>query len=411
MSETATTKKYYLDLGGLQKYDGLIKKYITDNDLVITGTLAVGDYKTIKALSDAIKALEDSDLVYDANYVHTDNNFTDTLKNKLDGIAEGAEVNVQSDWAETDENSDAFIKNKPTDLVRNSLTIAGVDLKDNITKDELLTALNVTEDADPNVIESISVNGVDATISNKKASVTIPEATTSASGVMSAADKTKLDGIDAGAEVNYISSVGDNLDVDSNGKLTVSIPEATVTGVNTTTVNGLKLELTDKKVTLVDDGLTTTLAGKTVTVEKATGTTDDQHVYVIKQGGEVVGTINHPKELVVTSGEVITAADNDATNNLEKGKKYLKLTIANQTAPVYIAVHDLVDLYTPGNGISINDTNVVSVKISNATKDAVTLSATANGLSATLDGWDDVKDTVDSLTRIDESDIEGLFSE
>ena len=318
---------------------------------------------------------------------------------------------MQSDWAETDENSDAFIKNKPTDLVRNSLTIAGVDLKDNITKDELLTALNVTEDADPNVIESISVNGVDATISNKKASVTIPEATTSASGVMSAADKTKLDGIDAGAEVNYISSVGDNLDVDSNGKLTVSIPEATVTGVNTTTVNGLKLELTDKKVTLVDDGLTTTLAGKTVTVEKATGTTDDQHVYVIKQGGEVVGTINHPKELVVTSGEVITAADNDATNNLEKGKKYLKLTIANQTAPVYIAVHDLVDLYTPGNGISINDTNVVSVKISNATKDAVTLSATANGLSATLDGWDDVKDTVDSLTRIDESDIEGLFSE
>ena len=35
----------------------------------------------------------DSNFAVDANYVHTDNNFTTTLKNKLDGIASGAEVN------------------------------------------------------------------------------------------------------------------------------------------------------------------------------------------------------------------------------------------------------------------------------------------------------------------------------
>ena len=35
-------------------------------------------------------------------------------KLKLDGIADGAEVNVQSDWDEVDINSDAFIQNKPT---------------------------------------------------------------------------------------------------------------------------------------------------------------------------------------------------------------------------------------------------------------------------------------------------------
>ena len=56
----------------------------------------------------------DSDFVSDANYVHTDNNFTTTLKNKLNGIATGAEVNVQSDWNITDTSSDAFIKNKPS---------------------------------------------------------------------------------------------------------------------------------------------------------------------------------------------------------------------------------------------------------------------------------------------------------
>ena len=55
----------------------------------------------------------DSDFVSDANYVHTDNNFTTALKNKLNGIAAGAEVNVQSDWNTTDTASDAFIKNKP----------------------------------------------------------------------------------------------------------------------------------------------------------------------------------------------------------------------------------------------------------------------------------------------------------
>ena len=40
--------------------------------------------------------------------------FTTEKMNKLDEIADGAEVNVQSDWNETDANSDAFVKNKPT---------------------------------------------------------------------------------------------------------------------------------------------------------------------------------------------------------------------------------------------------------------------------------------------------------
>ncbi len=42
------------------------------------------------------------------------------------------------------------------------------------------------------------------------------------------ADKDKLADIAAGAEVNYVKSVGDNLNVDAEGKLTVSIPEVEV---------------------------------------------------------------------------------------------------------------------------------------------------------------------------------------
>lgn len=52
-------------------------------------------------------------VVQDANYVHTDQNFTTELKNKLVNIEAGAEVNVQSDWTEENSSSDAYIRNKP----------------------------------------------------------------------------------------------------------------------------------------------------------------------------------------------------------------------------------------------------------------------------------------------------------
>ncbi len=42
------------------------------------------------------------------------NDFTNTYRAKLDGIASGAEVNVQSDWNQSDNTKDDFIKNKPS---------------------------------------------------------------------------------------------------------------------------------------------------------------------------------------------------------------------------------------------------------------------------------------------------------
>ncbi len=48
--------------------------------------------------------------------------YTTTEKNKLSGIATGAEINVQSDWNVTDTNSDAYIKNKPDSLPANGGT-------------------------------------------------------------------------------------------------------------------------------------------------------------------------------------------------------------------------------------------------------------------------------------------------
>ena len=56
----------------------------------------------------------DSNFVSDASYVHTDANYTVAEKEKLAGIAEGAEVNVNADWNAT--SGDAQILNKPTNV-------------------------------------------------------------------------------------------------------------------------------------------------------------------------------------------------------------------------------------------------------------------------------------------------------
>jgi hypothetical protein len=43
----------------------------------------------------------------------SENNFTNLEQVKLSGIEEGAQVNVQADWNQTDDQADDFIRNKP----------------------------------------------------------------------------------------------------------------------------------------------------------------------------------------------------------------------------------------------------------------------------------------------------------
>ena len=97
-------------------------------------------------------------------------------KIKLDGIEEGAEVNVQSDWNITDTSSDAYIKNKPAALPANggnASTVNGHTVETNVPANAVFT------------------------------DTTYEKATQNKSGLMSASDKLKLDDIDENA--NYIA--------------------------------------------------------------------------------------------------------------------------------------------------------------------------------------------------------------
>ena len=109
-----------------------------------------------------------TDLVHDASYVHTDNNYTAAEKEKLSGIESGAEVNVQSDWTESDGNSDAFIKNKPENLVQDA---DYVHTDNNYTTAEKEKLADIEDGAEVNVIETVKVDDIPLTVTDKTVNI------------------------------------------------------------------------------------------------------------------------------------------------------------------------------------------------------------------------------------------------
>lgn len=83
----------------------------------------------------------DSNFPVDASYVHTDNNFTTTLKNKLDGIATGAEVN-QNAFSNVKVGSTTVAADSKTDTLE---LVAGsnVTLTPDATNDKVTIAASV----------------------------------------------------------------------------------------------------------------------------------------------------------------------------------------------------------------------------------------------------------------------------
>ena len=100
---------------------------------------------------------------------------------------------------------------------------------------------------------------------------------------------------------------------------------------------------------------------------KATPNDGYLKTYQFTYGTGTTFEVDIPKDLVVESGEVITVTDEAPASGLTNGT-YLKLTIANQTEPVYIDVKDLCDVYTgkavtDGVNVAISDTNEISATL------------------------------------------------
>ena len=87
----------------------------------------------------------------------SENDFTDALKSKLEGIAAGAEVNVQADWSQTTTTADDYIKNKPT--------LGALAAKDDVAYGDLASGLKAkidNYDAARTAVAAVTIPGEDA---------------------------------------------------------------------------------------------------------------------------------------------------------------------------------------------------------------------------------------------------------
>lgn len=197
----------------------------------------------------------------------------------------------------------------------------------------------------------------------------------------------ELDVTDAAEENKYVSSVSE-----TDGKITVSRTAIPIIGVTDTKEDGefvtsIKLEgnivqaerakitssqvsrvATDITGVTVEDALKEVKDSSIVSLSSTTpsdGTSSVLKKYTLTQNGETIGDIDIPKDLVVTSGSVVKGTwSGNVFTEVESGNgTALKLVIANQKVPVYINTLDLVKDHVGVSGISISDTNEISIKI------------------------------------------------
>ena len=318
--------------------DAVAKKHEHDNkdelDLIESGDKAKWDDAAASAHSHANKALLDT-------YTQTEVNLADAVAKKhehanasvLDGIS--AE-DVQAWDGAVSGLEDKVDKAEGKGLSTNDYTTA--------EKEKLES---IAASAQTNVIESVKVNGTALTVTDKAVDILVAEGT--ANGTV------KVNGVDVAVHGLGSAAYQDTTAFDASGAADTVKTEliGDMTGA-TKTLGGLEDRI---------DALTT---GSNVTISTTATTENMLKSYTFSQNGSVIGTIDIPKDLVVTSG-VVTADSQD--------RKVLRLTIANQTEPVDILVSDLVDVYTEGNGIEVSTGNVISAKV-----------VAGNGLSVDANG-------------------------
>lgn len=143
-------------------------------DFTANGYDVTADVKISAEEGNIISAKEDG--IYAANQ---------DISDKADKVAGAVEGNL----AKLDANgnlADAGVKE--ADFVKKTATIAGVDLADNITKEEMLEALNVADGAQVNVLESVKVNGAALDITGKAVDITVASGTVNGTIAVNGAD-------------------------------------------------------------------------------------------------------------------------------------------------------------------------------------------------------------------------------
>lgn len=148
--------------------------------------------------------------------------------------------------------------------------------------------------------------------------------------------------------------------------------------------------------------------------------------YVLQKDGVQEGaTINIPKDYLVKSGSVIDVVEYngqyyDATDTthttplpVSAAGKYLDFVVntvdsSGASSHIYIAVNDLVDAYTDGNGIDISNLNVVSIQIDSSNSNGLSVSSNGLALATAVASSSGTGGSNGAMTAADKEKLNGL---
>ena len=330
-----------------------IDEYLTNRDEVIAGafndlnTALTGANTQISAVSGTVNSLSGT-----VNSLSgTVNTLSSTVDN-LSGTVSG--VGVKVDEVSGTVSSVSGTVNTLSGTVDNlSGTVSGVGVK--------VDEVSGTVSSVSGTVNTLSgtVDNLSGTVNNLSGTVDTLKTAMNVSG-----------SVQAGQYVTNVTQENGVISVTKGGITSSNVTRTATEGISGTTVEEALTQL-DSKINMANSGSLVTM------VSGVPGSEDEDYNTVLKrytfsQNGNTIGTINIPKDLVVTAGTIVVAGDgqNDTENisGATAGDKYLKLTIANQTAPVYINVKDLVDVYTVETGAT-----EVQLALSNSNELSATL--------------------------------------
>ena len=244
---------------------------------VIYGEDSILDDNGVADLSDFAKTSELEAYVPTNGYVA----YSTEEKAKLEKIEKGAEVNYVKSVGD---NLSVDGDGKLTVDMSSKVDVDGYVAYSTEEKNKLA---DIEEGAEVNVIETIKVNEVELTVTDKAVNIDLSNyVTKDGNKVLSdenytAEEKAKLEKIEKGAEVNYVKSVGDNLSVDGDGKLTVSIPEVEVPFQS--------VAENDKVLTLDGGVLSSTI---NLAIDKEADDNGKKYIRLTGKGGVELGAID-----------------------------------------------------------------------------------------------------------------------
>ena len=218
---------------------------------------------------------------------------------KLDGIATGAEVNVQADFNETDNTSDAFIKNKPTIPTNNNQLTNGAGFTTNT-----------------GTVTGVSGTAPITSSGGTTPAISISAATTSAAGSMSAADKTKLDAIESGA-------TADQTDAEIRAAVEAASDSNVFTDADHTKLNAIEASADVTDATNVEAAGAAMVSGSTFTGSVTFQDAINENVFAITDAASVALDPDNGTVQTWTLG-----ANRTATDSLTSGQSVLLMITA-----------------------------------------------------------------------------------